>query len=479
MKYYITFLLILALAACVTPKNGGETGLPGVSPIFRNGADTVMSADSAAERPIAELPWAVFLTDTTLKALIDTALVRNNDLQSAVKDIEIADQLYRQSRLGYLPGVEAGITSSNSLPSKNSLNGLTASQFLGTKDLNDYKASVGLSWEADIWGKIKNQRGLALAQYLQTQEGRKGIQTRLVASIAEGYYNLLMLDKQLSIARANLLLNDSTLAILHLQYASAQVTSLALQQEEVQKLAVAELIPQLEREINIQENALSVLTGVIPQAVSRASRLEKVVIPAQLTTGLPSAMVSRRPDVHISELELQAASARIGIARANLYPSLTLSATGGVNSLRTSDWFNIPASLFGIVAGGLTQPVFQRRELRTQYDIAVLRREQSVFRFRQSVLAAFREVSDALVRIEKLGQQHGITTARVDELHQAVANANLLFTTGMANYLEVLTAQRNALSGELELAMVERDRLDAAVELYRSLGGGWNQAMKQ
>jgi multidrug efflux system outer membrane protein len=188
---------------------------------------------------------------------------------------------------------------------------------------------------------------------------------------------------------------------------------------------------------------------------------------------LPSAIVSRRPDVKSTELALTIANANVGITKAAMYPSLTITASGGVNSFKASNWFNLPASLFGTVAGGIVQPIFQKKQLRTNFEVAKVEREKTVLQFRQSVLNAVGEVSDALVKIEKLKQQQAIAANRVKTLQQATANANLLFKNGLANYLEVITAQGNVLQGELELATVKRTQLSAVAELYRSLGGGW------
>jgi multidrug efflux system outer membrane protein len=458
---------LLLLAGCAVPKSAPQIDDITVT-AFRN--DSIKSQDKST----ADLPWREFFANEELARLIDKALEKNNDLQIAVKDIEIADQLYRKARQGYLPEAGLSVSSSNSIPSENSLNGLTASQFLGTKDLNNYTASLGISWEADIWGKVKNQKKETLAQYLQTQEAKKGIQTMLITSIANGYYTLLMLDKQLVIAKENLVLNNRTLEIVKLQYQSAQVSSLAVQQQEDQKLATEQLIPKLEKEINIQENALSILIGVSPEAIIRSTSLDNVQIKDYFSTGIPSEMLSRRPDIKSSELELQAASARIGLAKANLYPSLIIGASGGVNSLKTSDWFNIPGSLFGIVAGTVAQPILNGRKLRTQFNISKIEREQSVLRFRQSVLVAYGEVSDALVRVDKLEKEQSIAGSRVRKFGVATANAELLFKSGMANYLEVITAQGKALSAELELASIKREHITASIDLYRSLGGGWN-----
>jgi multidrug efflux system outer membrane protein len=464
----LTYLaaLILIMAGCAVPQS--INNIKSVSPEkFRNEAPETVNPG------IAGIPWKSFFTNAELGSLIDTALVKNNDLQIAIKDIEAADELYKKAKNGLVPQVGFSAGASLSIPSKNSLNGISADQVLDSRSLNNYTASLGISWEADIWGKVKNKKREALAEYLGTREAKKGIQTILISNIANGYYNLLMLDVQMGIARRNLTLSDSTLTILKLQFASAQVTSLAVQQVEAQRLVAAGLIPKLERQINIQENALSILAGIPPQAIPRKGSLGEFNGIA-VGTGLPSEMLSRRPDVKMSEYELQAANARIGIARANMYPSITLSANGGVNALRASDWFNLPASLFGIVGGGLAQPVFQGRQLKTVYNVAKIEREKSVFEFRKSVLNAYGEVSDALIGIEKLQQQQSIAADRVSKLQIATSNADLLFRNGMANYLEVITAQSNVLSSELELASIRRARLNAAIDLYRSLGGGWN-----
>ncbi|WP_316788557.1 efflux transporter outer membrane subunit [Pedobacter frigoris] len=429
-------------------------------------------AEIADTISIASIPVKDFITDTEVKKLIDTAISRNYDLQLALKNIEASDLLFRQSKLGNLPVINLQIAANSNRPSNNSLNGLTSSQFLGTKHIEDYNANLGLSWEADIWGKIRNQKEAALATYLQTIEAKKAVQTRLIASVAQGYYLLLMMDAQLSVAKKNLALSDSTLKMIHIQFDAGQVTSLAIQQSEAQQLVAAQLIPQLEQNIAIQENALKILTGHLPGPVARSSSLESTKVPDYLSAGLPSDMVSRRPDVRSAELSLNIANAKVGISKANMYPSLIITASGGLNSFKASNWFNVPASLFGMVAGGITQPVFQRKELKTQYELAKVDRERIVIEFRQSVLNAVGEVSDELVKLEKLKVQYDISQKRVITLQQAVKNANLLFNNGMATYLEVITAQSNSLQSELELAAIKTARLNASVELYRSLGGG-------
>ncbi|KGO86647.1 RND transporter [Flavobacterium rivuli WB 3.3-2 = DSM 21788] len=467
MKHFniiaVTFIAFAAIGCSVSK----DTSLPNVAPeTFRNHT----AKDSSS---IGTITLKNFISDVTVQSLIDTALVNNYDMQIALKNIEAAEILYKKSKLGNLPELNLQSGASSSRPSDNSLNGLTLNQFLGKTHIEDYNANLGVFWEADIWGKIRSQKAGALASYLQSEEARKAVQTRLVTNVAQGYYNLLMLDAQLEIAQKNLELNDSTLRIINLQFEAGQVTSLAVQQAAAQQLNAAKLIPKLEQHIALQENALSVLIGTMPKGINRSSRLDKIVIPNELNAGFPSAMLKQRPDIKNAELALQASNATVGIATANLYPSLSITAAGGINSFKTSNWFTVPASLFGLVSTGITQPIFQRGRLKTNLKLAKIDREKTVIQFRQSVLNAVGEVSDELTKIEKLKKQYGIAEKRVQTIQEASKNANLLFESGMANYLEVITAQGNLLQGELELAEIKKEQLNAVVGLYRALGGGW------
>ncbi|MEO6229757.1 MAG: TolC family protein [Ferruginibacter sp.] len=462
---YSTAFMLLVLSACKVSK---DVALPtDTSPdTFRN----VTTTDTAS---IASIQWKSFFNETSLQQLIDSSIANNYDMQVALKNIEAAQLIVHQSKLGYLPEASINATGSINRPSDNSLNGLSLSQFLGKSYVEDYTLNATLSWEADIWGKIKNQKSRALAGYLQTTEAKKAIQTNLVSAVATGYYNLLMLDAQVGIAKKNLLLNDSTLNIIKLQFDAGQVTALAVQQSEAQRLVAAQLIPQLEQAIAVQENALSILAGINPTSIKREEDISDIKFDDALSAGVPSQLLQNRPDVRSSELQLTIANANTGIAKANMYPSLIITATGGINSFKASNWFNIPASLFAAGTAGITQPLFQRRQLKTQYELSKVEREKNVIQFRQSVLIAVGEVSDELVKTTKLKEQQSIANTRVNTLQQATGNANLLFKNGMANYLEVITAQSNVLQAELDLAVLKKDELNAVVELYRSLGGGW------
>ena len=457
--------LLLIISSC---KVGKEYQRPELE--LPTQFNTVSFSDTSS---IADIEWKKFFTDTTLQGLIEKGIKYNHDLLIAIKRIDIAQQQVKQARALQLPEVNLNVAGQISRPSDNSLNGLSLKNFVGKSYIENYSAAVNLSWEADIWGKIRGQKEVALTQYLQTYEGAKTVQTQLVANIAQGFFNLLMLDKQLEIAHKNLLLSDSFLTATRLLKDAGVVNALAVQQAESQKQSTALLIPQFEQNIAIQENALQVLTGQLPGGISRSVSLNEFTVAEELSAGLPVSMVSRRPDVRSDELALQIANAEVGISQANMYPALNITAGGGLESFKASNWFSIPNSLFGLAAGTIAQPIFKRRQLKTQFEIAKLEREQAVIKFRQSVLTATSEVANALVQADKLKQQHQIATGQVDTLRHAVINAQLLFKSDLANYLEVITAQGNALQAELDLAAIRRERLGAMVELYRSLGGGW------
>jgi NodT family efflux transporter outer membrane factor (OMF) lipoprotein len=356
---FISFFIVVGLAACRVGRDYKRPAL--VLPDQFAGAGTAPSDSS-----VAGLEWKKFFTDATLQDLISRALAGNYDMQLALKRIETADAYVKQAKVGWLPSVNLQASASTSFPSKNSLNGTSLNSFLGTDHIEDYSVGAALSWEIDVWGKIRRQKEAALASYLQTYEGARAVQTGLVSDIANSYYNLLMLDEQLKIAHSNVALSDTIVQMMRLQKTAGEVTELAVQQAVAQQQTAALLIPQLEQAQAIQENAIRILAGELPGSVARSTELNAVVLRDSLPTGIPAAMISRRPDVREGEMALVAANANAGVAQASMYPSLTITASGGANAFKASQWFTLPASLFGTVAGGITQPLFQRRQLKTQ-----------------------------------------------------------------------------------------------------------------
>ncbi|HLT86253.1 MAG TPA: TolC family protein [Sphingobacterium sp.] len=471
MKIKNSFLFSLAISAslwaCQTKKLSNDIVL---SPPTSFRSELLVDADSS----IGNVPWWEFFQDPVLQQLIDTALQQNMDMQLALKNIESAQLIFSQAKAGHLPSLQLQVQANSTNPSNNSLNGLSLGEFLGQNHIEDYTLGLGLSWEADIWGKIRSKKAAALASYLQTEEARKAIQTQLVNQVAKGYYQLLMLYRLQEIAEQNLRLSDSTLQVVQHQYEVGDISLLALEQVAAQRQAAASLIPDFQQQVLLQENALRSLSGEFPKEIRTVTTLDAVILPTNLAVGVPAELLSRRPDVKQAELSVTASQAYHQVAKAQMYPSLSITAQAGVNAFKVSNWFNIPASLFGAVAGSVTQPVFQRKELKTQYEIARVEYEKSVIQFRQSVVNAVGEVSDALISIQKLKEREEIVQDKTNRLKTAVKHADLLFETGSATYLEVITAQSNALQSELELIQLRKAKLVAVVDLYRSLGGGWS-----
>ncbi|MPS72639.1 MAG: efflux transporter outer membrane subunit [Chryseobacterium sp.] len=466
IKEILVSSVVVASAVSCMPK----LALDKISPDLPETFQYTATADTAS---VANLEWRQFFNDPILQGLIEKGIKNNYDLQIALKQVASSQERLKQAKYMQYPEVGFGVTGQITRPSDNSLNGQSINLFLGKSYVEDYNAAFNLSWEADIWGKIKNQQEVSKMQYLQTYEATKAIQTQVVAAIAQGYYNLLMLDKQLEIAKSNLELSKNTLNITEKIWQSGDATSLGVQQSKAQKEYTELLITQLEQNIKIQENALSILVGENPTKINRTIEMSDTSLPQNFSAGLPAAMVSRRPDVRQQELVLLESNAMIGIAQANMYPSLKITANGGVNSFKFDNWFQIPASLFGSALGGITQPIFQKRQLKTDLNVAKIQREKNVLAFRQSVLNAVGEVSDALVSNESLKAQEEKASEQVTTLKSGIQSAEKLYKSGLVNYLEVITAQGNSLQAELNLASIKRQRLSSIVDLYRALGGGW------
>lgn len=418
------------------------------------------------------LSYKTFFKDSLLVELIDRALEKNNDVSVAMLSLEQVHLAYNQAKLSLLPSIDFLAGVSRNYASKNSLNGSQIQQFTGATYLDDFNATFSVSWEVDIWGKVKMQKAGARANYLMQKENLAALKTRIVSQVAQSYVNLITLDEQLQIAEKNSLLSDSTLKMIRLQFTSAQVNSLAVEQAVAQKKTAQLIVPLTRQNIEVQENALNILCGGFPDKIARAKsdmELSKLdVFPA----GVPADLLSRRPDVKAAELAVIAANANAGISKAAMYPSINLTPSVGANSFMFNNWFDLPGSLVKNLAGNISQPIFRKRALRTAYENAKLEKQKSAEQFRLSMRNAVGEVSDALVKFKYAKERFTLVDEKRASLQKATKDALLLFRSGMANYLEVITAQNSSLQNELEKTDIKRERLNAVIDLYRSLGGG-------
>lgn len=419
------------------------------------------------------LPWKTFFRDPILIGLIEQSLEKNNTIVAAMKSVEQTELMYKQAKLQFLPTIDFSTGGNRNWLSRNSLNGSLSEQFIGTTYMDDYNAGFNLSWEIDIWRKAKMQKEDALAGYFSQQENLNALRTRIITEVASAYYNLIALDEQLRIAERNTALSDSTLRMITLQYNSAEVSSLALEQATAQKKTAELLIPLAKQNIAMQENALSILCGNYPSFIERVGNLEQAIPEELFPTGVPAWILSRRPDVKMAEYTVMSANAKTGLANANMYPTFSLSASFGTNSFNFNNWFSLPGSLAKNLGLNLIQPVFRRKSLKTAYDIAVIEQEKAVLQFKETVLIAVREVSDALVTLKYTDERLILVEEKTKSLNKATNDAILLYRSAMANYLEVVTAQNNSLQNELEAITIKRDKLIALTTLYRSLGGGF------
>lgn len=453
-------MFLLLLSSCKVGKDyqRPELNLPDK---YRED-ESLMEREDTVIYPVKE-----FFKNPELVSLLDTALNKNSDLLLAIKNIDIAESTLGAAKLNYLPDLTAQINGSYSSQSKNS----AAMQVGGSREIKDYNLSIGITWDVDIWGKIRREKEEALANYLQSHEAKKTVQTRLVADVAKGYYNLLMLDEQYQIAIESKELSERTLNIVKLQYQVGEASVIGVQQVEAQLEQNKVLISQIENSISIQENALSLLCGNYAKSIKRTrigNEFEHIPV-----GGYPVSLLANRPDVRVAELSLKAANARVGIALAAMYPSLTINPSGGLNSMKESNWFSIPASLFGTLAGGITQPIFNRGRLKANYKQMQLERDKSVISFRQSVIEAYAQVSDAMRNKQELEKQYLFALKRENIMKESIKSTDVLFRAGEVNYLEVINVQSNFLQSSLQSSQIYTEKMQANIELYYALGGGW------
>ncbi len=419
-----------------------------------------------------QLTWRVFYKDPQLVGLIESALDKNNEVAIALKNMAQLDLAFKQAKQSILPTLDLNAGANRSWLSENTLNGSLSKEFIGTTYMDDFNATLRLSWELDIWGKSRMQKEAAKANYFAQKENLSALKTRIIYQVAQAYFNLISLDEQLKIAQMNIALSDSTLRMMQLQFNAGQINSLALNQVEAQKKTAELIVPLALQNISVQENALSILCGNYPDRIVRKGVLDSEMPEVLFFSGVPAQLLSRRPDVKAAEYAVVSANAKTGLAKVAMYPSFSITPQLGANSLNFNNWFNLPGSLTKTLAINLTQPLFQRRALRTAHGTAALEQEKTVLHFKQSLMVAVGEVSDAMAKYEGANQRLKLVDEKGHSLDRANSDVMKLYASGMATYLEVIVAQNNRLQNELDAVSIRLELLDAISNLYRALGGG-------
>ncbi|CDB11292.1 putative uncharacterized protein [Bacteroides sp. CAG:633] len=428
--------------------------------------ESVNVSDSLYRQPVAgedtaslaSLSWKELFTDPQLQQLIETGLNNNTDLSIARLKVKEAEALLMTSRLSYLPSVS--LTPQGTLTSAD-----------GNKASKTYNLAASADWEIDLFGKLLNSKRGAQAALEQSEAYRQAVQTQLVATIANSYYTLLMLDEQLDISRRTAQTWDESVRTMKALKRAGQATEMAVAQTEAGKLAVDASVLSVERQINEMENSLSTLLGLSPQAIER-STLKEQQFPDTLSTGVPLQLLSRRPDVRQCEAQLAVAYYATNSARSAFYPSITLSGSAGWTNATGATVTN-PGQWLLTAVGSLVQPLFNRGKNIANLKIAKAQQEEALLTFRQSLLDAGAEVNDALVQWQTARQRIWLDEQQVAALRSALRSSELLMQHSSQNYLEVLTARQSLLQAELDTTTDRFDEIQGVINLYHALGGGY------
>lgn len=458
---YVAGLFILFQSCQVTRELGEVTPETATEayPIENLPMDTVSMAEMTLEE---------FFEDSVLLDLIRVGLQRNYSLGRAYKSIEMANAFYQQGRSAYYPTLSVSPQISYTVNSKNSQFGAIEG---ASRLMQNYRLGIDASWEADIWGKLKSQERMAFEDLQSAQVGLQVMQTELIAQVASLYYQLVALDARRHIALRTIDNRRASVETIESLKNAGMVTEVAVQQNVAQLHSTEALLIEIEENIYLLENTLNALLARPYEPIERVAWSE-VSMPDYFTVGLPAQLLENRPDLRQAVHQIRGDFEQINVAKTFFYPALRLNAGTGLESVKLAKFFN-PASLFANIAAGLTQPVLDRRQNKTQLEVAQLQFEQSMLGYEELYINAVKEVTDALTLAEKADEKLLVQQRELSALSNALDYSEELLNNGLADYLEVLIAQQQVLVTELGMVDARLQRISAVVSLYKSLGGGW------
>jgi multidrug efflux system outer membrane protein len=463
---FITILVTLtAVSGCTVGPNYSRPPVT-APPVFR-GADRA-TQDTAS---LADLKWFDVFKDQRLQEMIRTALVQNHDLRDAVVRVEAARANLGITRADQFPTIDASagittsrISSSGSVPLPQ-----------GVDQTRTFGNVAGLlSFEVDVWGRLRRATEAARADLLASDENRKAVVTTLVSDVASAYFNLLELDMELSIARRTLAVREESLKLITSRERGGLGTLLDVRQGEQLVHGAASVIPDVERLIEQTENQISLLLGGSPAAIVRGRSLTDQEPPPAVPPGLPSSLLDRRPDIRAAEQNLVAANALIGVAKAAYFPRITLTGLLGFQSDQLSSLFTGPMRIWQFVPQ-VTQPIFNAGRIKSNVRLATAQQEIALIQYERVIQTAFREVSDALIQYQKEREIRAQLELLVATLQDRSRMSHVRYEGGIDTLLNALDADRDLFAAELGLAQTRRNEVLALVQLYRALGGGWQQ----
>ncbi|WP_373056498.1 TolC family protein [Zunongwangia sp. H14] len=427
----------------------------------------------------AIIQWKDFFTDPYLNSLISKALENNQELNMTLQELQIAKNEVRVRKGEYLPsiGIKAGAgveksaryTRAGAVEENLDVEG---EEF--PDPLPDYMIGLQAKWEVDIWNKLHNAKKAAVLRYLSTVEGRNFMVTNLVAEIANSYFELLALDNQLEIVQRNIEIQSNALRIVKLQKEAARVTELAVSKFQAEVLHTRSLQYEIQQKITETENRLNFLVGRYPQHIERDALAFVDLVPETINAGLPSQLLKNRPDIKQAELDLAASKLDVKVARARFYPSLGISANLGYQAFNPEYLLDTPESLLYSIAGDIAAPLINRNAIKAEYSSANAEQIKAVYNYEQTILNAYVEVSNQLSKIVNLEKSYDLKKDEVEALNRSITISNDLFRSARADYMEVLLTQRDALESKFDLVETKMQQMNAMVNMYQALGGGWN-----
>ena len=414
----------------------------------------------------ANVSWRNIFTDATLQGHINKALSNNLDVRVAMQNVASAQAYLKQSKAAQLPTLSVGANYTRSTNSINAMGGM------GERTYNNLWDITGAaSWEADIWGKLSAQRRASYASYLATVEAQKAVQSEVVATLATAYYQLLMLDEQKKVLEQTIDFRQKSLETTKSLKEAGSTTEVATKQIEALVYNAQAQLVTIGNSIWALENTICVLLGEEPHAIERTTLAEQQ-FPTEFKQGYAAKLLQNRPDVARAELSLRNAFEMTNVARAAFYPTLTLSARGGISSTELDTWISAK-SIFANFVAGLAQPILNRRQIRTQYEVQQIAQETALLNFKKAVLSAGKEVADAMQNFSNQTEFIELKNKEMKAYQEATDYSKQLFDSGMVNYLEVITAEVNRLNAELSVANAQFTRMQYGITLYKALGGGW------
>ena len=428
---------------------------------------------------VAKTKWKDFFTDPNLIALIDTALNKNQELNIILQEINIAKNEIRGRKGAYLPFVGVGVGAGVEKVGKYTSQGASddANYIMpGQKvpvNLQNYMLGANVSWEVDIWKKLRNSKNAAVARYLASVEGKNFMVTNLIAEIANSYYELMALDNQLEILKKNIEIQQSALEMVKLEKIAARVTELAVRRFEAEVLKNQSRQFYIMQQIIVTENRINFLVGRFPQAVPRNSQAFTNLVPDSIHSGVPSQLLENRPDIRQAEKGLLATKLDVKAAKAEFYPSLMITAGVGYQAFNPQYLITTPQSLLYNLAGCLVAPLINRNAIKANYYSANSKQIQAVYNYERTILNAHIEVANQLSNISNLKKSYDLKTKQVAALTQSIVISISLFKSARADYMEVLLTQRDALESKFELIETKKLQMNAMVNIYQALGGGW------